>query len=105
MKTGDISPFFEAMNNHYTVSLQNGRNLMELTDYHHQVTLVYDVGTAYKQWMIWNNNAQPGFFCPEPQINLVNAPYSGLPAEQIGLIGLEQGEIWEETSRMYCIER
>ncbi|HEY0828272.1 MAG TPA: aldose 1-epimerase [Bacilli bacterium] len=105
MKTGEISPFFESMDNHYTAALQNGRNRMELTDHLNRATLVYDVGAAYKQWMIWNNNAQPGFFCPEPQINLVNAPYSQLPAEQIGLIGLEQDEIWEETSRLYCIEK
>ncbi len=105
MKTGEISPFFESMDNHYTAAPQNGRNRMELTDHLNHVTLVYDVGTAYKQWMIWNNNAQTGFFCPEPQVNLVNAPYSQLPAEQIGLIGLEQDEIWEETSRLYCIER
>ena len=104
MKTGGLSPFFASMDNHYTVQPQNGRNRMELTDDRNKVTLVYDVGTAYKQWMIWNNNAQEGFFCPEPQINLVNAPYSSLPAEQIGLIGLESGELWEETARLYCIE-
>lgn len=101
MKTTGISPFWESMDNHYTTEPQNGRNKMELTDSREGVTLVYDIGTSYKHWMIWNNNATPGFFCPEPQINLVNAPNVDLPSEQIGLFTLEPGEIWEETSRMY----
>jgi aldose 1-epimerase len=104
MKSGDAWPFFEAMDNHYTAKPQDGRNRMELTDRRNQVTLIYDVGTAYKQWMIWNNFATEGFFCPEPQMNLVNAPNVQLPSEEIGLIALKSGEIWEETSRLYCID-
>ncbi|CAM4322373.1 aldose 1-epimerase [Paenibacillus tarimensis] len=96
-----IYPFFEALDNHYTVKPQNGRNLMELTDTKEGITLVYDVGTSYKQWMIWNNGATEGFFCPEPQINLVNAPNVDLPAEEIGLFSLAPGEIWEERARLY----
>ncbi|MCU6796718.1 aldose 1-epimerase [Paenibacillus sp. WQ 127069] len=103
MKAGGLSPFFESMDNHYTAVPQNGRNRMELTDTRNKLTLVYDVGTSYKQWMIWNNGATEGFFCPEPQINLVNAPNikQELDPELIGLFGLEPGEIWEETSRLY----
>ncbi|MEK3885632.1 aldose 1-epimerase [Paenibacillus sp. PL2-23] len=96
-----VYPYWQAMDNHYTALPQQGRNRMELTDEKLGVTLVYDVGTSYKKWMIWNNFATEGFFCPEPQVNLVNAPNVRLPAEQIGLFGLEPGEIWEETSRMY----
>lgn len=103
MKQGGLSPFFAAMDNHYTSEPQNGRNRMELYDAKEQVTLVYDVGTAYKQWMIWNNNKTEGFFCPEPQINLVNAPNVNLPAEEIGLVALKPGEIFEETSRLYIV--
>ncbi|MCS7464414.1 aldose 1-epimerase [Paenibacillus doosanensis] len=105
MKSTGISPFFEAMDNHYTAVPQQGRNRMELTDTRAGVTLVYDVGTAFKHWMIWNNNATEGFFCPEPQINLVNAPSVQLPSEQIGLFALEPGEIWEASGRLYCISR
>ncbi|WP_106766172.1 aldose 1-epimerase [Paenibacillus faecalis] len=96
-----ISPYFDEMDNHYTAAPQNGRNRMELTDTKLGKTLVYDVGTSYKQWMIWNNEAGKQFFCPEPQINLVNAPNVDLPAEEIGLFSLAPGEIWEETSRLY----
>ncbi|CAG7611106.1 Aldose 1-epimerase [Paenibacillus solanacearum] len=104
MKQGGVSPYFEAMDNHYTAVPQNGRNRMELTDTRLNVKLVYDVGTAYKQWMIWNNNAGGRFFCPEPQVNLVNAPNVELPAEEIGLHALEPGAIWEASSRLYAIE-
>ncbi|WP_310549993.1 aldose 1-epimerase [Paenibacillus glufosinatiresistens] len=101
LKGEGVNPFFAPMDNHYTAVPQNGRNRMELTDLKEGITLVYDVGTSYKQWMIWNNQATEGFFCPEPQINLVNAPKSQLPAEEIGLFGLEPGEYWEETARFY----
>ncbi|MNZ64098.1 Aldose 1-epimerase [compost metagenome] len=101
LKEEGVNPFFEEMDNHYTSVPQNGRNRMELTDTKLGVTLVYDVGTSYKQWMIWNNEARGGFFCPEPQINLVNAPNVDLPADEIGLFSLQPGEIWEETARFY----
>lgn len=101
MKTEGVYPFYEDMDNHYTAVPQNGRNRMELTDDKIGVTLVYDVGTSYKEWMIWNNEAIEGFFCPEPQINLVNAPNIDLPADEIGLFSLAPGEIWEETARFY----
>ncbi|MDB5055616.1 MAG: aldose epimerase [Bacilli bacterium] len=104
MRSGFISPFFEPMDNHYTADPQDGRNRMELKDRRNKVKLIYDVGTAYRQWMIWNNDAQGGYFCPEPQISLVNAPMISLPANQSGLFALEQGELWEETSRLYCID-
>ncbi|GGG25762.1 aldose 1-epimerase [Paenibacillus abyssi] len=96
-----VYPFFEAMDNHYTAAAQGGRNRMELADTKSGLTFVYDAGTSYKQWMIWNNFATEGFFCPEPQINLVNAPNVDLPADEIGLFRLKSGEIWEETSRLY----
>lgn len=96
-----VNPFFEEMDNHYTAVPQNGRNRMELTDTKLGVTFVYDVGTSYKQWMIWNNEARGNFFCPEPQINLVNAPNVDLPVDEIGLFSLAPGEVWEETARFY----
>ncbi|CAM3739651.1 aldose 1-epimerase [Marinicrinis lubricantis] len=101
LKNEGIYPFTEEMDNHYTVQPQNGRNRMELTDTTLGVTFVYDAGTAYKQWMIWNNFNRGEFFCPEPQVNLVNAPNVDLPAEEVGLYSIGPGEIWESVSRMY----
>lgn len=99
-----ISPFFEPMDNHYTVSHQNGSNRMELLDHHHRIKLIYDVGIAYRQWMIWNNEATPGFFCPEPQTCVVNAPNLAFAKEQTGMIALAPKQLWEETSRLYTVE-
>jgi len=104
MNTTGLNPYWSPMDNHYTSGTKNGRNMMELTDNRLGLKLIYDVGTQYKQWMIWNNNASGKFFCPEPQLNLVNAPNSKLPAEQIGLVALEPGHIWEETSRLYIVK-
>jgi aldose 1-epimerase len=103
MKGAGVYPFFEPMDNHYTAQSRNGRNRAVLTDLSQKVSLVYDVGSSYKQWMIWNNQAKPGFFCPEPQINLVNAPNMELPPEETGLFALAHGELWEETSLLYTI--
>ncbi|OBR64298.1 aldose epimerase [Paenibacillus oryzae] len=101
MQTTGLSPYWESMDNHYTSESRNGRNAMELTDTREGVVLVYDVSPSYKQWMIWNNGATPGFFCPEPQLNLVNAPNVDLPAEETGLVSLEPGGIWQAASRLY----
>ncbi|MNJ44981.1 aldose 1-epimerase [Paenibacillus fonticola] len=101
MKNEGVYPFFASLDHHYTAVPQNGRNRMELTDSKLGITLVYDVGTSYKQWMIWNNGGGEGFFCSEPQINLVNAPHVDLPADEIGLFSLAPGEIWEERARLY----
>ncbi|WOZ36277.1 aldose 1-epimerase [Paenibacillus polymyxa] len=104
MKTTGVSPYFASMDNHYTAAPQNGRNYMELTHSKTGATLVYDVGTAYKHWMIWNNKANHEFICPEPQMNMINAPNRpDLPAEDIGLIALAPGHIFETTSRLYCV--
>ncbi len=99
-----ISPFFEPMDNHYTASVQNGLNYMELIDHLHRIKLIYDVGTAYREWMIWNNEAKSGFFCPEPQTSVINAPNLSLDREQTGIIALAPNRIWEETSRLYVIQ-
>ncbi len=99
-----ISPFFEPMDNHYTAAPRNGSNRMELVDGHHRIKLIYDVGTAYREWMIWNNDAQAGFFCPEPQTSVINAPNLALAKEQTGIIALGPNQIWEETSRLYAIQ-
>ncbi|GAA3400907.1 aldose 1-epimerase [Paenibacillus hodogayensis] len=102
LKEEGTSPFFAKLDNHYTAEPQGGRNVMELTDTRLNAKLVYDVGNSYKFWMIYNADAESGFFCPEPQTNMVNAPAAPFPAEETGLVSLAPGEVWQETSRMYC---
>lgn len=100
-----VYPFGEEMDNHYRATPQNGRNFAVVEDKRAGVSLVYDVGTAYRHWMVWNNFSQEGFVCPEPQVNMVNAPNVSLPKEIKGLFSINQGEIWESCSRMYVIEQ
>ncbi|MDP9729507.1 aldose 1-epimerase [Alicyclobacillus tolerans] len=94
-------PFVESMDNHYTALAQDGYNRMELWDMKRDVTLVYDVGLGFGQWMVWNHYGQPGFFCAEPQVNVVNAPNLELPADEVGLFPVRPGEVWEAHSRLY----
>lgn len=106
IKDADGLPFLEMMDNHYSAEPQNGRNRAEIIDLKEGKSVIYDVGTSYKYWMVWNKDAQSGFICCEPHINMVNAPNivdlkPELTAEQIGLVSLKSGEIWEETSRLY----
>jgi aldose 1-epimerase len=101
MKGSGVSPYYAEMDNHYTAQPKHGINAAIITDNKEKVKLVYDAGTGYKQWMIWNNEANGSYFCPEPQINTVNAPNLDLSAEQIGLVLLKKGESWNETSNLY----
>jgi aldose 1-epimerase len=103
MKDGGIYPFGEVMDNHYTAEPHEELNRMELTDRRTGVKLVYETGRSFKQWMIWNNFGNEGFFCPEPQTSLVNAPNVNLSYQETGLISLTPGETWEETSRLYSV--
>jgi aldose 1-epimerase len=102
MKGSGITPYFAPMDNHYTSLPQAGVNRAVVIDHKEKVKLIYDAGAKYKQWMIWNNEANGRYFCPEPQINLVNAPNVDLPVEQTGLLLLNEGESWTETSKIYC---
>lgn len=104
LQNDGISPFFDVMDNHYTAAPQNGKNFMALTDNRLGVRLIYDVGTKYKKWMIFNNFGRGEFFCPEPQTSLVNAPNTGLSAADTGFIVLEPEAVWSETSRLYVEE-
>lgn len=101
IKGEGVSPYFERLDNHYTAAPVNGKNGMVLTDKRENIRLIYDAGLGYKHWMIWNCDAASGFFCPEPQTCMVNAPNLSLPEETTGMIVLGPGETWQETSRIF----
>lgn len=99
LKKGGVSPYFAKLDNHYNAVVRDGRNYMSLTDQREQVQLTYEAGPKYAYWMIWNNDAKSGFFCPEPQTNMVNAPNVALPYDQTGVTLLAPGESWSESCR------
>lgn len=100
-----LSPFAEPLDHHYTVLPEGGGGWMELTDRKEGVTLVYETDPAYGHWMLFNNGAKEGYFCPEPQTCRVNAPNLELPRKETGIIALAPGASWEAVSRMYLKER
>ncbi|MCQ4085255.1 aldose 1-epimerase [Saccharibacillus sp. JS10] len=104
MRELGVNPYVDSMDNHYTAVPQQGRNRAEITDTRIGVKVVYDVGTSYRHWMIWNSGAGGSFICPEPQVNMVNAPNEKLPSDEIGLFAIEPGEIWQATSRIYAVD-
>lgn len=65
------------------------------------IKLVYECGSGYKHWMLWNMDGQKGFVCPEPQTWAINAPNLKLPAEVTGLRLLAPGEVWQDTCRIF----
>ncbi|WP_256760008.1 aldose 1-epimerase [Cohnella sp. WQ 127256] len=101
LKRGDGDPYFTSLDNHYTAEDIGGFNAMTIYDRRLDTHFVYEVGEAYKHWMVYNAVANGSFFCPEPQTGMVNAPNVNLPTEQTGLIRLEPGEQWSAVSRMY----
>jgi aldose 1-epimerase len=101
LQAGTGTPYFEALDHHYTAKPQDGLNVMILTDTKAKARVVYDAGLKYSYWMVWNNQISRQYFCPEPQTNMVNAPNLSLPQEQTGLFALEPGATWTETSRIY----
>lgn len=100
LKEGKGSPYFASLDNHYSAAA-TGINAMTLHDKKENVTFVYEVGDAYKHWMVYNAAANGKFFCPEPQTGMVNAPNVKLPEEKTGIIRLEPGQKWTAVSRMY----
>ncbi|MFC5471779.1 aldose 1-epimerase [Cohnella suwonensis] len=102
LAAGQGDPYFEELDNHYAASgADGGRNAVTVEDAKAGVRFVYEAGGAYKHWMVYNAKANGKFFCPEPQTGMVNAPNVGLPEGVTGLIRLEPGAKWTETSRMY----
>ncbi len=95
-----ISPYFAPLDNHY-MAKKEGQNRMVLTDRHEKVKLVYETGSKFPFWMLYNKDADSGFFCPEPQTNMVNAPNAPFPAGETGLIELKAGETWSAQSRIF----
>lgn len=57
-----VYPFAERLDHHFTGDILHGPNRMELTDRNQGDTLVYELGASCKHWMIFNNQAQEGYF-------------------------------------------
>ncbi|WP_053363082.1 aldose 1-epimerase [Bacillus sp. FJAT-27251] len=103
LSTEGNSPFFQQLDHHYAAQ-KDQPNRMVLTDKREKISLIYETGSKYPFWMLYNRDAKSGFFCPEPQTNMVNGPNVPIPLEQTGIIELKSGEFWSAHSRFYTIK-
>ena len=92
-----VPTFAEEFDNHYDAIVANGVSTAELTNHETKTKVRYTADPEFKKWMIWNNFAKPGFVCPEPQINLVNAPNAPHSEEEKSIRRLEPGESFRAT--------
>jgi aldose 1-epimerase len=65
----------------------------------------YETGPAYGHWVIWNEYADKGFICPEPQTWAINGANLKDRRDDTGFIGLAPGEVWAERVRIYTSQK
>lgn len=75
-------------------------NVCRVQDRRLGLDLVYETDRQFHAWMLWNRDAQSGFFCPEPMTCLANAPNLDLPWEVSGMRMLAPGETFAAASRL-----
>ena len=62
------------------------------------LSIVYQTGDSFRHWMIWNEDGQSGFICPEPMTWAIDAPNLALPREATGYKELAPGQAWADFS-------
>lgn len=95
----------EDLDNIFTVeSLESPRSNfhgMVLLDPTTHDSIVYEVGSSFAYWVIWNCGKEGSFLCVEPQTWLTNGVNMDLPEKITNVIGIAPGEKYVETSRLY----
>ena len=54
--------------------------------------IIYEVCRDFKFWIIWNDEGDKGYFCPEPSTWIIDAPNQPIPADESGYRELAPGE-------------
>ena len=78
----------------FSAQPRDGRNLCRVRDRSTGLAVMYATDAAFRNWMLWNGDAQSGFFCAEPMTCLVNAPNLDLPWDVSGMRTLAPGASW-----------
>ena len=94
---GEVNPVTKIIDNEMYVA-----ELLKLDgDYFHGAVaedtasgkkVCYETGDEYKFWIVWNEWANKGYFCPEPMTWMINAPNLSLPADVSGYRELSPNE-------------
>ena len=99
---GRGDPYAHPIDALFSTSPRGGPNECRVRDSRLGVDLVYHTDEKFRTWMLWNGDAQSGFFCPEPMTCLVNAPNLDLPWAVSGMATLAPGELWSAGSRLFA---
>ncbi len=98
---GEGNPYAHPIDALFSAAPLGGPNECRVRDRRLGVELVYRTDQKFRTWMLWNDDAQSGFLCPEPMTCLVNAPNLDLPWDVSGMLALAPGESWSATSRFF----
>jgi len=79
---------------------ETGANEAVMTDLNAGVRVVYSADEQFKQWVVYNDDANQGYLCPEPYTWITNAPNLQLPEELTGFRVLQPGEQVKTTTRI-----
>lgn len=105
LATRGIPPQHERWSSYYSAAdTENGRRQATVSDLRIGSQLVYEVASAFSQWVLWNDDAESEFFCAEPQTCTPNAANLDVPREQTGLFLIEPGEVWHQECKLYAKE-
>ncbi|MGI6566820.1 MAG: aldose 1-epimerase [Firmicutes bacterium] len=78
----------------------DGESVAEMKDSGAGITVRYGAGEEFKHWVVYTGQTlEAPFVCLEPYTWVTNAPNLSLPAEDTGLIVLQEGETF--TGRMW----
>lgn len=104
-RTDGQYPLYTAMDNHYNVQSidKDGEDFhgLLIENREQNIRVVYEVGSEYKHWMIWNNEGLGNFVCVEPQTWMINSPNLSLPKEKTGYIILDPEQVWKEETKIF----
>ncbi len=101
--SGHGDPFAHPIDALFSAAPLDGPNVCRLRFPGLGRDLVYETDQKFRAWMLWNRDAESGFFCPEPMTCLVNAPNLGLPWGQTGMQMLAGGTVWSAESRLFTV--
>lgn len=77
---------------HLFSAAASGENVAILRDRQAKLQVAYRCDESFKFWVVYNDDGQQGYLCPEPYTWIINAPNVPLPPTVTGLRVLEPGE-------------
>ncbi|MBW7456844.1 aldose 1-epimerase [Paenibacillus sepulcri] len=83
----------------------SGNNEAVLTDDSSGIRIVYRCDSYFKHWVVYNDDANQGYLCPEPYTWITNAPNLSLPPELTGFRVLHPGESVTAAAKIMVEER